>query len=68
MQWILDNWLLILLVGGMGAMHLFGHGHGKGRKKGDTQNPEDSGAKSAKAPAPQDKKADDMASRSDPEM
>ncbi len=28
MQWILDNWLLVLLVGGMIAMHL-GHGmHG----------------------------------------
>lgn len=28
MQWILDNWLIILLFGGMAAMHLFGHGHG----------------------------------------
>ncbi|MBI1220769.1 MAG: hypothetical protein GC186_19750 [Rhodobacteraceae bacterium] len=28
MQWILDNWLIVLLFGGMAAMHLFGHGHG----------------------------------------
>jgi hypothetical protein len=29
MQWIFDNWILILLGGGMLAMHLFGHkGHG----------------------------------------
>lgn len=28
MQWLIDNWFLVLLLGGMGAMHLFGHGHG----------------------------------------
>lgn len=29
MQWITENWLLLLLGGGMLAMHLFGHGkHG----------------------------------------
>lgn len=28
MQWIIDNWLTLVLVGGMLAMHLFGHGHG----------------------------------------
>ena len=28
MQWVLDNWFLILFGGGMIAMHLFGHGHG----------------------------------------
>lgn len=28
MQWIVDNWLILLLGGGMVAMHLFGHGHG----------------------------------------
>lgn len=28
MQWIVDNWLILLLAGGMVAMHLFGHGHG----------------------------------------
>lgn len=36
MQWLLDNWILVLLGGGMVAMHLFGHGHGgHGGKKGD---------------------------------
>lgn len=29
MQWIVENWLLLLLGGGMIAIHLFGHGHGK---------------------------------------
>jgi len=33
MDWIAENWLLILAFGGMGAMHLFGHGHGKGQGK-----------------------------------
>lgn len=28
MQWILDNWILVLFGGGMIAMHMFGHGHG----------------------------------------
>jgi hypothetical protein len=28
MQWVLDNWILLLIGGGMIAMHLFGHGHG----------------------------------------
>lgn len=28
MQWVLDNWFILLLVVGMVAMHLFGHGHG----------------------------------------
>jgi hypothetical protein len=32
MQWILENWLL-LVGGGMVAMHLFGHGH-KDRSRG----------------------------------
>lgn len=27
MQWILGNWMLLLVGGGMVAMHLFGHGH-----------------------------------------
>jgi hypothetical protein len=38
MQWVVDNWLLVVLFGGMGAMHLFGHGghggHGKRGKRG----------------------------------
>jgi len=38
MQWLADNWLLVLFGGGMIAMHLFGHGghggHGGGNAKG----------------------------------
>ncbi len=31
MEWLADNWMWVLLIGGFGAMHLFGHGrHGKG--------------------------------------
>lgn len=36
MQWLAENWFLVLLGGGMVAMHLFGHGHGgHGGGKGD---------------------------------
>lgn len=42
MQWIVDNWLILLLGGGMVAMHLFGHGHGGhgrgGRRKKASNN------------------------------
>lgn len=44
MQWIVDNWLILLLLGGMLAMHLFGHGHGghgghgRGGKKPNTSD------------------------------
>ncbi len=35
MQWLLDNWVVVLFGGGMIAMHLFGHGkHGKHGKHG----------------------------------
>ena len=43
MQWILENWFLVLFGGGMIAMHLFGHGHGShGKKKppGDIKDDE----------------------------
>ena len=31
MEWITDNWVWLLLFGGMFGMHLFGHGrHGAG--------------------------------------
>jgi hypothetical protein len=33
MQWVQDNWIWILLGGGMIAMHVFGHG-GHGKKHG----------------------------------
>ena len=41
MQWLIDNWLLIALFGGMAAMHLFGHGHGHGRGKQDDRSEAD---------------------------
>jgi len=33
MEWLVENWVLVLVFGGMAAMHLFGHGHG-GHKHG----------------------------------
>lgn len=30
MEWLLDNWLLVALFGGMAAMHLVGHRRGGG--------------------------------------
>ncbi len=36
MEWIAENWILVLLGGAMVAMHLFGHGHG--HKKGHADN------------------------------
>jgi hypothetical protein len=39
MQWVAENWIVLLLVGGMIAMHLFGHGHGHaGRGKHKSKN------------------------------
>ncbi|PTX41278.1 MULTISPECIES: hypothetical protein [Rhodobacterales] len=35
MEWLSENWVLVLLFGGMAAMHLFGLGHG-GHKDGKT--------------------------------
>lgn len=49
MQWIVDNWVLLLLGGGFLAMHLFGHGHGHGRK-GKGHAPEDPARHDAAAP------------------
>ena len=28
MTWLAENWIIVLLIGGMGAFHLFGHKHG----------------------------------------
>ena len=47
MQWILDNWLILLLGGGMVAMHLFGHGHGGHGKSKGKQSQNDSTADTA---------------------
>jgi hypothetical protein len=33
MQWLLDNWIVVLFGGGMIAMHLFGRGCCAGGKK-----------------------------------
>jgi hypothetical protein len=30
MEWISENWIWVALIGGMGAMHLFGHRKGGG--------------------------------------
>ncbi|MFV2035389.1 MAG: hypothetical protein ACC631_09835 [Halocynthiibacter sp.] len=42
MQWIIENWILLALGGGMLVMHLFGHGkhggHGGRNKHGDSNN------------------------------
>lgn len=45
MQWVLDNWVWLLLGGGMIAMHLFGHGShgghgGHGKNRAETPSPE----------------------------
>lgn len=34
MQWLTENWVLVLVIGGMAAMHLFGHGHRSGHSGG----------------------------------
>lgn len=49
MQWLLDNWIIVLLAGGMIGMHLFGHGghgghgggHGRGKHKPDDADTDD---------------------------
>jgi hypothetical protein len=40
MQWITDNWLILLFGGGMIAMHLFGHGGHGGHGKHKTKQPQ----------------------------
>lgn len=52
-QWITENWLTLLLVGGMLAMHLFGHGHGK--KKRSARLRVDDDRSGADATTPDDK-------------
>lgn len=29
MEWLTENWVLVLVFGSMAGMYLFGHGHGK---------------------------------------
>ncbi len=52
MEWLGNNWFWILILGGMAAMHLFGHrGHGSGHKHGTSPPDRDSGAASGKVPS-----------------
>lgn len=39
MEWLSENWVLVIVFGGMAAMHLFGHGHG-GHKHGKNAKPQ----------------------------
>ena len=55
MQWLSENWLLVVLFGGMGAMHLFGHGKGGHGK----------GGHGCCAPAKKQPQAEDMAEATD---
>lgn len=52
MQWIAVNWLLLLLGGGMVAMHLFGHSHGK---KGGQNHTSDHATKRDRLASPKNK-------------
>lgn len=40
MDWLIENWVLVLFGGGMIAMHLFGHGHGGHGRKHEGHNPD----------------------------
>ena len=50
MEWIIENWVLVLVIGGMAALHLFGHGHG-GHKHGKTAKRQTAQKKVPDAPA-----------------
>ena len=43
MEWLSENWVFLLVLVGMVAMHLFGHG-GHGGHGGQRRNDEDKGA------------------------
>lgn len=51
MQWVLDNWIWILLGGGMIAMHMFGHGGHGGHGKSHNEAPQADGKAEADPPA-----------------
>lgn len=38
MEWLSENWVLVLAIGAMAGMHLFGHGHGKHKKGQPTKS------------------------------
>lgn len=54
MAWISENWLLILLFGGMAAMHLFGHGHGGHKHGKDAKRQDAAGDKADTADSTQE--------------
>jgi len=62
MQWLLDNWIIVLLVGGMIGMHLFGHGghdgvHRRGKHKHDDAKTDETVLEKAGPESPGDKDA-----------
>lgn len=72
MAWINENWLWLLLIGGMLAMHLFGHkghgagggggccgggGHGKGHDHGKGRKADTPGTQATLPPGSADEKA-----------
>ena len=59
MQWIVDNWLILLLGGGVVAMHLFGFGHGGHGRGGKKPNSTDDHAAHGHEPGDADSVAGD---------
>ena len=47
MQWVIENWILLLVGGGFVAMHLFGHSHGQ---KGGHKSKDHGSGKKHEAP------------------
>lgn len=58
MEWLYENWVLVLVLGGMAAMHLFGHGHGK-HKHGKTDKPHSGHEKEREAANKKEATSDD---------
>jgi len=40
MEWLTDNWILVVVLGGMAAMHIFGHGGHGGHKTDKKAKPQ----------------------------
>lgn len=52
MEWLANNWIWILVIGGMIGFHLFGHrGHGSGHKHGAKPPDRDHDAATGKVPS-----------------
>lgn len=58
MAWIIENWVLVLVIGGMLAMHLFGHRHG-GHTHGKTAKRQTKEETAPDAPADTGVKSED---------